>query len=151
MEFVVSEKLLVFLDIDGTLLYEPEGDEYPETLDGQLVGRGILPLLEFVNAHCQPYWLSYRARLGQRDILERRILPYLPAVADKIELAFWDEFKHEGLPLDTSFVWFDDDLEVEDAEWLIKHNVSDNHFRVDHRESRNPIIILKEIQRRLSL
>ena len=45
-----KQKLLVYLDIDGTVLYEPDEDDeadYSEFLDGQFVCPGLEQFLIF--------------------------------------------------------------------------------------------------------
>ncbi len=140
--------LVVFLDIDGTILYEPHEDDDMDWgfIDGQYVGDGIEELLEFVCERCEPYWLSYRARLGRRDILETYILPHLPPIAREIGIARWDKFKHEGLITDRPFLWFDDYPEPEDEEWLRARNLSDCLVKMEHTGKDNPIRILRALK-----
>jgi hypothetical protein len=101
--------------------------------------------------HCKPYWLSYRARLGQTAQLEKRLFPHLPEVARQIEPAHWDAFKHEGLDLKQPFVWFDDDPEERDLAWLKRHDRLDCLVRMDPSEPKNPARILAEVKARLLL
>jgi len=144
-------KLIVFIDIDGTILYDPEGEDFPDELDGQRVCDGLERFLEYTLQHCEPYWLSYRARLGKRDILESRILPYLPDIARHVPIAYWDDFKHEGLTTERPFLWFDDYLEPEDAHWLRQNNLRDSLVRVESTQKDNPLLMLEALRQRLSL
>jgi len=77
----MNSKLVVYLDVDGTILYEPRDGTEREDLDFQLVCDGLEELLDFVLAHCKPYWLSYRAHLGRTAALAERLFPHLPACA----------------------------------------------------------------------
>lgn len=140
-------KLIVFIDIDGTILYQPKDpDDFPETLDGQYVCDGLEQFLEFTVEHCEPYWLSYRARLGKRDILDAHILPHLPPIAKEVGIAHWDEFKHEALPTDQPFLWFDDYPEPEDEAWLRQQGFQENLIRVDCYEKESPRIMLETLR-----
>lgn len=147
----MTKELIVYLDIDGTILYEPEDLNERGIIDRQYVGRGIEELLSFVCEHCEPYWLSYRARLGKRDMLEAEILPHLPPIAEKIDIAYWDQFKHEGLATDRPFIWFDDYLEPEDDGWLRAKGLRDNLLMMDCKGRDNPIIMLEALKRSLGL
>ena len=143
------QRLRVYLDIDGTILFDAGDDETPEGLDFQHVCDGLAELLEFVVAHCEPYWLSYRARLGSAASLEERLFPHLPDVARSIPPAHWDEFKHEAIDPCSEFVWFEDNLEDEDAAWLNQYDRRDAFVLVDRTNRDNPQVILREIRARL--
>ena len=58
-------RLRVYLDIDGTILFDAGNDETLEGLDFQHVCDGLAEFLEFVVAHCEPFLvgLSGAARL----------------------------------------------------------------------------------------
>jgi hypothetical protein len=143
-------RLRVYLDIDGTILFDADSDETPEGLDYQLVCDGLEDFLEFVVANCEPFWLSYRARLGSAQRLEERLFPYLPHVARSIPPAYWDQFKHEGVDLQSDFVWFEDDLEPEDAAWLQRHDRLAAFVRVDRTNRDNPRLMMREVRSRMS-
>lgn len=143
----VGAKLVVYLDIDGTLLYDPGDGTGREDLDYQFVCEGLTELLEFVVAHCEPYSLSYRARLGRTDALEQRLFPHLPELARQIPPAYWDHHKHEALDPSRPFLWFDDDPEDEDLTWLQQNNRRDALVRMDAYAPTNPIIILQTLKR----
>ena len=146
----MPQDLVVYLDIDGTILYESDGDDpICESLDGQRVGEGISELLHFVCEHCEPYWLSYRARLGRRDILESRIFPHLPPIAKQVGIVYWGDFKHEGIVSGRNFLWFDDYLEPEDMQWLAENGLRDRLVMVDSQGRDNPKRILAVLQQRL--
>ena len=142
-------RLRVYLDIDGTILFDALDQETPEGLDFQLVGDGLAELLEFVVANCEPYWLSYRARLGNASALEERLFPHLPEIARSIAPAHRDQFKHEAIDPTSSFVWFEDGLEAEDEAWLERYNQQDAFVFVDRTNRENPRLILEEIRARL--
>jgi hypothetical protein len=142
-------RLLVYLDIDGTILFDAGDEETPEGLDFQHVCNGLAEFLEFVVAHCDPYWLSYRARLGCMERLEERLFPHLPDIARSIPAARWDEFKHEAIDPQSHFIWFEDGLEREDEEWLQRHDRLDAFVLVDHTNRDNPRLMLEEVRARL--
>jgi hypothetical protein len=142
-------RLTVYLDIDGTILYDPGDETQCEDLDYQLVCEGLEELLEFVLAHCNPLWLSYRARLGRTHALETRLFPYLPACARRIPPAHWDAFKHEGIDIRQPFVWFDDDPEERDLTWLARHHRLDSLVRLEATNPHNPAHILAELRQRM--
>lgn len=142
-------KLTVYLDIDGTILYDPGDDTRREELDYQLVCEGLDELLEFVLANCNPLWLSYRARLGRTHALEARLFPHLPAVARQIPPAYWDEDKYEGLDLRQPFVWFDDDPGEQDLLWLERSHRLGSFVQMEPSNPHNPARILAEIKSRL--
>ena len=144
-----GNKLHVYLDIDGTLLYEPKEGVGDEALDYQFLCEGIEELLEFVCAHCQPFWLSYRARLGYTKALEEHLFPYLPPLARTIPPAYWNDFKYEGVNVEMPFLWFEDDIESEDRAWLETHNWLDSFVPLDPYNPQNPFLILAAIQRHL--
>lgn len=145
----VDAKLVVYLDIDGTLLYDPGDGTGREDLDYQFVCEGLTELLEFVVAHCEPYWLSYRARLGRTDSLEQRLFPDLPELARQIPPAYWDRHKHEALDPSRPFLWFDDDPEDEDLTWLQQNDRQAALIRMDAYTPTNPIAILQTLKRML--
>lgn len=148
----MPKDLIVYLDIDGTILYESDGDDHEViSLDGQRVCDGIGELLHFVCEHCEPYWLSYRARLGRRDILETRIYPHLPPIAEQVGIAYWDNFKHEGIDPDRHFLWFDDYLEEEDAQWLVDNGLRDHLVMVDSKCRDNPKQMLALLKQRIGM
>ena len=142
-------RLRVYLDIDGTILFDALDQETPEGLDFQLVCDGLAEFLEFVVANCEPYWLSYRARLGSAAALEERLFPHLPAVARSIAPAYWDQFKHEAIDPGSHFVWFEDGLEEEDEAWLQRHDRRDAFVLVDRANRENPRVMLEEVRARL--
>lgn len=100
--------------------------------------------------HCEPYWLSFRARLGTRDALERYILPHLPKCAASIPVACWDESKHEALEPTVPFVWFDDYPEPEDLAWLSRHGIDDSLVQMERSCSDNARIMLETLKLRLA-
>jgi hypothetical protein len=142
-------KLTVYLDIDGTILYDPGDETRREELDYQLICEGLEELLEFVLAHCNPLWLSYRARLGRTKALEDRLFPHLPACARRIPPAHWDAFKHEGIDIRRPFVWFDDDPEERDLTWLKRNHRLDCFVQMEPSSPYNPIQMLSEIKSRM--
>jgi hypothetical protein len=156
-----TTKLQVYLDIDGTILYEPKDSESEianqeafyeiyEALDYQFVCDGLEELLEFVVAHCQPFWLSFRTHLGQTKALEERLYQYLPEIARKIPPAYWEELKYEGVDKNVTFVWFEDDVMEGDEAWLQENNLLGSLVRLDPYCRENPRIILAELRRRLA-
>lgn len=140
----------VFIDIDGTILYEPAVEPPTDELDYQLVCAGLEEFLLFAHEHCEPYWLSFRARLGKRDSLETYILPHLPKCAASIPVAYWDEFKHEALESTVPFVWFDDYPEPEDLAWLSRHGIGDSLVQMDRKCPDNARIMLETLKLRLA-
>lgn len=141
--------MLVYIDIDGTILFEPGDGTDSEDLDFQLVCEGLAEFLEFVVLHCQPYWLSYRTRLGALHHLEKRLYHHLPEIARSISAAHWKTFKHEAITPGTPFVWFDDDIEPEDTAWLTAQGHLAAHVRVDATNRHNPLAMLNEVKSRL--
>jgi hypothetical protein len=142
-------RLRVYIDIDGTILFDAGVEETPEGLDFQHVCDGLADFLEFVVAHCEPYWLSYRSRLGSALRLEERLFPHLPDVARSIPPANWDQFKHEAIDPRSDFVWFEDNLEDEDAAWLDQHGRRDAFVLVDRTNRDNPQVMLRELRTRM--
>lgn len=142
-------RLRVYLDIDGTILFDAGDEETPDGLDFQHVCDGLGEFLEFVVAHCEPYWLSYRARSGSRERLEERLFPHLPEIARAIPPANWNEFKHEAIDPHVDFVWFEDGLEPEDEDWLQRHDRTSAFVFVDRTNRDNPYLMLAEVRGRL--
>ncbi len=140
----------IFIDIDGTILYEPEVDPPTDELDYQLVGSGIEEFLRFVLDNCEPYWLSARARLGRRESLETYILPHLPPCAAAVPVAYWNEFKHEALDPSVPFLWFDDYPEAEDITWLERHGRRDSLIDMVHTNPDNPARMLETVRQKLA-
>lgn len=145
----MSPMLVVYLDVDGTILYDPRDGTDREDLDFQLVCDGLEEMLDFVLAHCKPYWLTNRARLGSSAALAARLFPHLPACARRILPTYWDNYKYEGVDLAQPFVWFDDDPEDEDLDWLECQNRLDSFVRMDPANRQNPRRILAEIKTRM--
>jgi hypothetical protein len=77
------------------------------------------------------------------------LFPHLPHVARSIPPAYWDQFKHEGVDLQSDFVWFEDDLEPEDAAWLQRHDRLDAFVRVDRTNRDNPRLMMREVRSRM--
>ena len=144
-----TNPIRVYLDIDGTILFEPGNETAREELDNQLVCDGLASFLEFVVAHCDPQWLSYRTRLGNLKLLEERLFPHLPKIARRIPAAGWNEFKHEAIDPKSPFLWFDDDAEPEDIAWLTDFGCLNSLVRMDPTNRQNPSIMLQEIKVRL--
>ena len=143
-------RLRAYIDIDGTILYEPDdGTTCHDDLDFQLVCEGLAEFLEFVVRHCEPYWLSYRTRLGTLRHLEDRLYRHLPEIARVIPAAHWKGFKHEGVAPEAPFVWFDDDLEPEDVAWLMSNNHLGAHVQMDATNRGNPRLMIREVQSRM--
>lgn len=143
----LGEPLVVFLDVDGTLLYFPEDRSGRDELDLQHLCEGLDELLAYVVRHCEPYWLTYRARLGRRDLLEERLFPHLPPVARKIPVAHWDKSKHEAFDARRRFVWFDDDPEPAALAWLRRRKLSHALVRTDMASPHNPLRMLEVLKR----
>ena len=93
----VKQRLRVYIDIDGTILYDPPYGRGPDHLDLQQICDGLEEFLLFVVEHCEPYWLSYRTHQGNIQPLEERLFPHLPPVARSIPAAYWDTWKHEAV------------------------------------------------------
>jgi hypothetical protein len=147
MDLRSKDPLVVFLDVDGTLLYYPADKSGREELELQHVCEGLDEFLEYVVRHCEPYWLTYRARLGRRDMLESHLFPHLPAVAQKIPVAHWDKSKHEAFVPDGRFVWFDDDPEPPAVQWLHRRKLSHALVRTDRHSRQNPARMLEVLKR----
>ena len=144
-----DDRLVVYIDADGTVLYETDGGSGIESLDDQHVCEGLGPFLEFVVAHCEPHWLTYRAWRGDATRLPRDVLPHLPEVASRIPAAQWDESKSEAIDPRRPFVWFDDYLEPEDEDWLERHGVRDSFVLVEPTCPVNPVRMLSVLKQRL--
>ena len=140
-------RLLVYLDVDGTLLYFPEDGRGRDELDCQHLCDGIDELLDYVLLHCEPYWLTYRARLGRVDRLEERLFPHLPPSARSIPVAYWDDSKHEAFDPARRFVWFDDDPDPEALEWLAQQNLAHALIRTRTSGRDNPLRMLEALKR----
>ena len=145
-----SAPLRVYLDIDGTILFEPGDGTARDDLDFQLVCDGLEEFLEFVVSNCEPRWLSYRTRLGSLKALEERLLPHLPAIARRIPAADWNKFKYEAIDPASRFLWFEDDLEAEDLTWLEEQGCLDSLVRVDPTNRQNPFLMLRELKARMT-
>ena len=145
-----SEQLQVFIDIDGTILYDPPYGGGLDHLDAQLMCDGVEEFLEFVVEHCEPYWLSYRTYQGDLEALEERLLPHLPAVARKIPAANWDTWKSEAIDPAVPFVWFEDGLEDECELWLRSRGLLTSYFEVDPGCHNNPRLMLAHLKQRLA-
>ena len=147
-----TRTLRVFLDIDGTILYYPAEGQGPEWLDFQYVCDGLEVFLEYVTQHCEPYWLSFRSRLGRTEPLEERLFPHLPQVAATIPAAYWEKSKCEAFDTSAPFVWFDDDPEPGDEQWLSERGLSSSLVRVDHEQVDKPAHMLRIVEsRRLAI
>lgn len=148
-----DQQLVVYLDIDGTILYDLDEDDeqdYSEYLDGQFVCEGLETFLGFACEHCDVYWLSYRARLGKRENLERHVLPHLPEIARSIDIAHWNHYKFEGLTTERPFIWFDDYPEPEDLAWLRKNGLEESLIIVDQYQRDKPRRMLSVLEQRIA-
>jgi hypothetical protein len=142
-----NPRLTIYLDVDGTLLYFPDDGSGREELDMQLPGDGLAELLTHVVSHCEPYWLTYRARLGRRDLLEERLFPHLPDIARMIPVAHWDDSKHEAFDPAREFVWFDDDPDAKALKWLRARGLSHRLVRTRTTRADNPVRMLDWLRR----
>ena len=113
-----DDRLVVYIDVDGTILYDTNGRSAIESLHDPYVCGGLGQFLNFVVAHCDPLWLTYRDWMGSASRLARNLFPHLPEVASRISAAQWDESRSETVGPRRPFVWFDDYLESEDGDWL---------------------------------
>ena len=144
-----ASRLRVYIDIDGTILYEPGDETAREDLDHQCVCDGLEVFLQFVVQRCEPYWLSYRTIRGATHVLEGRLYPHLPPIAQSIPVAYWDQFKHEAIDPALPFVWFDDYLEAEDRAWLATTDSLAAYVATDRTNRDNPALMLAEVKARL--
>ncbi len=144
-----TERLQVFIDIDGTILYDPPYGGGNDHLDMQLLCAGIEEFLEVCVENCEPYWLSYRTHQGSIDALEERLFPHLPDVARKIPAVYWDEWKSEAVDPDRPFVWSEDGLEDECEAWLSSRGLLVNYFELDRTCPDNPGLMLEHLKQRL--
>ena len=142
-------RIRVYLDIDGTILFEPGNETAREELDNQLVCDGLALFLEFIVAYCDPQWLSYRTRLGTLTRMEERLFLHLPDIARRIPAANWNEFKHEAIDPKSPFIWFDDDAEPEDIVWLTSNGCLSSLVQMQPTNRQNPSIMLQEVKVRL--
>ncbi len=97
----------IYLDIDGTMIYEDRWDMANPAADG---------LAEFIIA-LRPhttYWLTTHCRDGNperaREIMKRYLPPELHADVDRIQPTVWDMMKTEGVNWSQDFIWFDNDI-----------------------------------------
>lgn len=144
-----GRKLRVYIDIDGTILYDPPYGRGLDHLDLQLIGDGLEEFLEFAVEHCEPYWLSYRTHLGNLQPLEERLFPHLPPIARSIPAAYWDTWKSEAIDEAIPFVWFEDGLERECEAWLRDRGLESSYFEVDRSCRENPRLMLAHLRERL--
>ena len=144
-----EQKLRVYIDIDGTILYDPPYGRGPDHLDLQQICDGLEEFLLFVVEHCEPYWLSYRTHQGNLRPLEERLFPYLPPAARSIPAAYWDTWKHEAVDPMVPFLWFEDGLERECEAWLRKRGLEASFYNVDRTCPDNPRLMLQHLKQRL--
>ena len=146
---MTQQKLRVYIDIDGTILYDPPYRRGHDHLDLQLICDGLEEFLLFVVEHCEPYWLSYRTHQGAIQPLEERLFPHLPSVARSIPAAYWDEWKTDAIGETAPFLWFEDGLERECDAWLRQRGLEANFFEVDPACCDNPRLMLQHLKQRL--
>lgn len=123
----------IYLDVDGVLLahYDTPANYASE-------------FIKFVlNKYPDTtYWLTTRSK-GDTD----QVLFQLEPLFDKeifellkqIKPSVWQNAKTEGIDFSKPFLWFDDDLFLDEKEELIKHSVLDNYIKVDLHKNPNQL------------
>ena len=124
----------IYLDVDGVLLAHYNTPAYYSEEFIKLV------LKEYPNS---TYWLTTRCKGSTVQVLSQ-LKPYFkPAtykLLEKIKPTNWSQAKTEAIDFTKPFLWFDDDLFVEEKEDLIKHGALENYIKVDLQKNPNQLL-----------
>lgn len=118
----------IYFDVDGVL----RGCASPTT--------DIIALLQYCldNYGDSLYWLTTHCKYGVNHAPEalRGVLP--DKLVDEITLRFqptdWENYKVEGIDLDSDFVWFDDNLFEGEKKILESYCVLDGFYYMNPRD-----------------
>ena len=115
----------IYLDVDGVLMahYNTPASYVDEFLEYVLK-----------NYPDTTYWLTTRC-IGDKKQVLNQLKPYFKEstynLLEQIKPTNWYQAKTEAIDFTVSFLWFDDDLFMEEKEALIANCVLDNYVKVD--------------------
>lgn len=115
----------IYLDIDGVLL----PNEAHAAMGADEFLRAVL------NKYPDnTYWLTTHCWRGENrciEVLEPVLKPETLALLHKIQPTEWGELKTDAIDFSQPFLWLDDDLMVEEAETLKRHDTIDSYVRIN--------------------
>jgi len=121
----------VYLDIDGVIL--------ANDLNPANYAREFLKLV--IN-HYPTYWLTTHCK-GDAATAVKRLAevfePEMIPLLNKVQATDWDAAKTDGIDFSRPFLWFDDDLFLEEKVVLQRYDVLDNFIKVDLFKDENQL------------
>jgi hypothetical protein len=121
----------IYLDIDGVLLANDLN-----------LANGADDFIEYILANYSDstYWLTTHCQ-GDASVPVRHIghlfKPGTAELLKAIKPTTWDLSKTRAIDFTKPFLWFDDDLFVDERRELIEHDALDNWIEVDLRKDVN--------------
>ncbi len=126
----------IYLDIDGVLLANDLN-----------LANGADDFIEYIltNYPDSTYWLTTHCQ-GDASVPVRHIghlfRPEIAELLKAIKPTTWDLSKTRAIDFTKPFLWFDDDLFVDERRELLEHDALDNWIEVDLRKDEN---VLKKL------
>jgi hypothetical protein len=123
----------IYLDVDGVLMAHYNT---PASHVDEFIGYVLK------NHPESTYWLTTRCK-GDTDMVLYQLKPYFNKktykLLEQIKPVVWDQAKTEGIDFTRPFLWFDDDLFLDEREALIKNGALDNYIKVDLLKNPNQL------------
>lgn len=126
----------IYLDIDGVIL---ANDFQPAFHAGEFVS--------FVVENFPTYWLTTHCRTRGDDplvLLRPMFSPEVVAMLERIQPTYWEALKTEAVDFSQPFLWYEDDLFVDEMRALAQNKVAKSWVKIDLRE--NPHQLLLEME-----
>jgi hypothetical protein len=123
----------IYLDVDGVLL---ANEKYAAEYAPQFI-KFVLS-----NYPDTSYWLTTRCKGSTNQVLDQLEPLFDEKTHNLLKLlkpTIWDRAKTEAIDFTKPFLWFDDDLFIEERVELIEHNVLDNYIKVDLQKNENQL------------
>ena len=122
---ILSNKINIYLDIDGVLLAN-EGNQ------ARYASEFLSLVLE--RYPDTTYWLTTHCKGDANTTIEH--VGHLfdegtRSLMRKIKPTNWDIWKTDAIDFDSSFLWFDDDCFAHEREVLVQHGVLDNWIEIN--------------------
>ena len=143
---MTQQKLRVYIDIDGTILYDPPYRRGHDHLDLQLICDGSRRVSPVCGRALRAVLAQLSYPPGRYPDLGRTALspPPIGGPLDPRGL-----LKTDAIDETVPFLWFEDGLERECDAWLRRRGLEANFFEVDPTCCDNPRLMLQHLKRRL--
>ncbi len=120
----------IYLDIDGTLIHEDLSENFGKP------AAGLEAFLVALRPH-DTFWLTTHCTDGDASQAQRIMKAVLPEAfhgdIDRIQPTVWKRMKTEAIDLNSDFIWFDNDIFIEEWQALVKRGPNQTVVEVDLR------------------